>query len=158
MVPSRGVLNRMGVDSEAEAIGASDHDSFPQEMADSFNRDDQHVLKTGQPLLDRLEIAHDEHPLLGSHLTKKFPVRGKDGEVVGIMRFTRSYEGPNPSHGPFADVAKAVEVFGRNLHRAGLRVLRPECLHRAIPQAHRNDAEELSQPLPNRNLGVFLLK
>ena len=117
MVASTGVLNRMGVTSEADVVGSSDHEHFPREMADSFIQDDQQVLKTGQPLIDRLEIAYDEQRLLGWHMTKKFPVYGHSGEIVGIMGFTQSYDGPHLSRDPFSEVAKAVEFVGENLDR-----------------------------------------
>lgn len=117
MLANQGVLNRMGVHSEAEAIGTSDYDFFPREIADGFVEDDQRVLKTGQPLIDRLEIAYDEQRVLAWHLTTKLPVRGKKGRIVGVMGLTHSYEGARRFHGPFAEVAKAVEFIRENFHR-----------------------------------------
>ena len=66
MLANHGVLNRMGVQTEAEAIGTSDYDFFPREVADSFIEDDQRVLKTGQPLLiDGLAAANLQVRLIG---------------------------------------------------------------------------------------------
>lgn len=117
MAANQGVLNRMGVHSEAEVIGSSDYDYFPRELADGFVKDDQFVLKTGTPIVNRLEIAYDEHRVLGWHLTTKLPIHGTRGKIVGVMGFTHSYDEKHPSHGPFAEVAKAVDFVRENYHR-----------------------------------------
>lgn len=114
IMASQGVLNRMGASSEAEVIGSSDYDYFPREIADSFIADDRRVLKTGQPLINRLEIAYDEQRILGWHLTTKLPVRGKKGEILGIMGLTHSYDGRGKFHGPFAEVSRAIEFVRKN--------------------------------------------
>ncbi len=48
-------LRNFGVASAAEVLGKTDFDFFPPEQAAAFHADDQHVLDTGQPVLNRVE-------------------------------------------------------------------------------------------------------
>lgn len=114
---SRSILDRLGLRNEDEIAGATDHDFFPREIADSFARDDRQVLNSGQPLIDRLEIWYNEQRILDWFVTTKLPIHGKNGEVIGIMGITHSYEGRRALHGPFASVSKAVEFVRQNFRR-----------------------------------------
>ncbi len=111
---SRSILERFGLKNESELIGTTDHDYFPPEVADGFIRDDQGVLKSGQPLLNRLEIWYNEQRILDWFITTKLPVHGRDGSIIGLMGITHSYEGRRVSYAPFSNVSKAVEYIRNN--------------------------------------------
>ncbi len=58
---SRLILDRFGLASEEEIVGTTDYDFFPPQLAEGFVRDDQLVMNTGEPLLNRVEIlVHGE--------------------------------------------------------------------------------------------------
>lgn len=57
----------LGVTSHQEALGKSDFDFHPQEMAQSFFKDEPRIVKTGQPLLDLVEPAVDQETFLRNH-------------------------------------------------------------------------------------------
>ena len=111
---SEQIWLRLGVKSEAEIIGTRDHDFFPPEIADNFVRDDQRVLKSGQPLINHLEIWYNEQRILDWFVTTKLPVHGRNGAIIGIMGLTHSYEGRRASHAPFTSVSKAVEYIRKH--------------------------------------------
>ncbi len=48
-------VHNMGATSEAYVFGKSDFDFFPSELAAAFTADDQRVIRTGQPILNREE-------------------------------------------------------------------------------------------------------
>ena len=52
------VASEMGT-TTAQAIGKTDFDFFPQDMAEGFFTDEQAVLQSGQPLLGREELVLD---------------------------------------------------------------------------------------------------
>jgi PAS domain S-box-containing protein len=68
-----------------ETIGKNDFDFFPPEMAEGYYKDDQRVIQTGQPLLNR------EEPCLGPNgetrwqLTTKVPLRDAQGQITGLV-------------------------------------------------------------------------
>ena len=75
----------MGI-TPAEAIGRTDFDFYPEEMARRFHADEQHVLASGQPIIDHEESALDRQS--GSTralLTSKVPLRDKEGRIIGIV-------------------------------------------------------------------------
>ena len=70
----------------AEAIGKTDFDFYPEEMAHRFHADEQHVLASGQPVLDREESALDRDTgSLRELLTSKVPLRDREGRTIGIV-------------------------------------------------------------------------
>ena len=79
------VASEMGT-TTAQAIGKTDFDFFPREMAEGFFTDEQSVLQSGEPLLGREELVLDK--LSGTMRrisTTKVPFRDRDGNVIGII-------------------------------------------------------------------------
>lgn len=137
MVAASGpILERLGLKREREIVGATDDDFFPPEIARGFRNDDQQVIRTGKPLVNRLEVWYDEQRVLDWFLTTKLPVAGKKGRIIGIMGITRRYEERMCSYSvhevaavanfirehrnrkmTVAELAIAVGVSERDLHR-----------------------------------------
>src|SRR3954463_13301356 len=79
------VANRMGVEPD-ELLGKTDFDFFPREMAENFFADDQALIKSGKPLIDREEIAYDKTRGMDRViLTSKMPLRDAAGNLTGIV-------------------------------------------------------------------------
>ena len=79
------VAARMGVTPEA-AVGKTDFDFFPREMAEKFFADEQALLASGQPLVNCEELAFDK--LSGTNrviLTSKVPLHDANGNVTGLV-------------------------------------------------------------------------
>ncbi len=121
MAASPPILKRFGLKSESELIGTTDHDYFPTHVADSFVRDDQLVLTTGQPLINRVEIWYNEQRLLDWFVTDKLPLRDVAGDIIGVMGTVRSYEGSKKSRLPYSQVSEVVD-FIRQRHRGKITV------------------------------------
>jgi len=79
------VAQRMGVTPE-QAIGKTDFDFFPREMAEKFFNDEQALLASGEPLIDCEEIAFDK--ISGTNrviVTSKIPLHDAQGNVTGVV-------------------------------------------------------------------------
>ena len=74
--------------TEAEAIGKTDFDLFPREIAEKFHADDQKVMQ-GQPVINREEYFPGEDGKKRWLLTSKLPLRDQDGKVVGLVGIGR---------------------------------------------------------------------
>ena len=70
--------------SEAEAIGKSDFDFFPKDIAEKFWADDQKVIQ-GEPVINREEFFTDEEGRKHWLLTSKLPLHDQDGKTVGLV-------------------------------------------------------------------------
>jgi len=82
-------LRNLRCKTEAEAIGKTDFDFFPPESAEKFVADDQEVVKTGKPVLDREEFFCDEEGRKHWLRTSKLPLRDDKGKIVGLVGIGR---------------------------------------------------------------------
>jgi len=79
------VARRMGTSPE-ELVGKTDFDFFPREMAEKFFADEQALIKSGEPLINREEIAYDKTRGMDRViLTSKVPLRDAAGNLTGIV-------------------------------------------------------------------------
>jgi len=79
------VAHRMGVEP-SELIGKTDFDFFPREHAERFFADEQALIQSGVPLIDREEIAFDK--TRGKDrviVTSKIPLRDEAGNLTGFV-------------------------------------------------------------------------
>jgi PAS domain S-box-containing protein len=128
--------SRLGVAKPEDLIGKTDSDFLPAELVRDYRNDDLRVIRTGKPLLDRLEAWVDEQRQLKWFITTKLPVRGRTGRSIGVMiairryderrslysvneaadvvRYLRTNRNPKLSN---AELAAAVGISERSLHR-----------------------------------------
>jgi PAS domain S-box-containing protein len=78
-------LRNMGASSEADVLGKIDFDFFPHDLATAFYADDQSVIQSGRPVLNREEMITLPDGTRGWQLTSKVPVRDSAGQVVGLV-------------------------------------------------------------------------
>ena len=72
-----------------EVVGKTDFDFFPKELAERYFADEQEVIRSGQPLLNRIEESTDAQGNPQWLLTTKVPLRDKSGQVVGLVGMSR---------------------------------------------------------------------
>ncbi len=81
-------LKNLRCQTEAEAIGKSDFDVFPKDVAEKFWADDQKVLQ-GKPVISREELSVNDEGEKYWQLTSKLPLRDQDGKIVGLVGIGR---------------------------------------------------------------------
>jgi len=84
-----GDLKNTGYQAEAEVIGKTDFDLFPKDIAEAFFADDQAVLKTGQPVVNREEKVIRPDGEVRWLLTTKVPWRDANGIIIGLVGIGR---------------------------------------------------------------------
>lgn len=81
------IVNRMwmirhGIRDRNSVIGKSDYDFFPEAFADIFFQDEQRIIKTGKPLIGKVEkIEIDGSPIRWVTVSK-FPVYDSIGKAI----------------------------------------------------------------------------
>jgi PAS domain S-box-containing protein len=79
------VANRMGVEP-SDLLGKTDFDFFPREHAERFFADEQALIQSGVPLINREELAFDKTRGMDRViLTSKIPLRDEAGNLTGIV-------------------------------------------------------------------------
>jgi PAS domain S-box-containing protein len=81
-------LKNLRCKTEAEAVGKTDFDLFPKEVAEKFWADDQAVIQ-GQPVIDREEYFLNDKGEKSWLLTSKLPLRDSDGKTIGLVGIGR---------------------------------------------------------------------
>ncbi len=89
VVANLATAQRMGYPSPLEVVGKSDLELCPWETAQKYLADEEAVLTTGRPMIDRDEyvLSPDGGKLWIS--TTKVPLRNGKGEIVGIVGVSR---------------------------------------------------------------------
>ncbi len=82
-------LEHMGFTKEEEALGKTDFDIYPPDIAEKFYRDDQFVLKNGKPIYNREEKATTANGRERWLLTSKIPLRDEEGQIIGLVGIGR---------------------------------------------------------------------
>jgi len=93
---SRMVINNvahqrlLGAKTQEEVVGKTDFDVFAPDLAAQYFADEQAVMQSGQPLLNREEPCLD--PAGGEQwlLTSKVPLRDSRGKIVGLVGISRN--------------------------------------------------------------------
>ena len=81
-------LKTLRCKTEAEAIGKSDFDFFPKDIAEKFHADDQKVMQ-GEPVINREEYFLTDEDEKRWLLTSKLPLRDLNGKIVGLVGIGR---------------------------------------------------------------------
>lgn len=105
---NRAFWERLGAKSEAELIGKNDFELFPERLARKFREDDEAVVAAGEPRLKIVELFFNRQGLPDWYFTNKFPVFGRDGDVVGVMGTVQSYGGRKSAFVPHQRIDRAV--------------------------------------------------
>lgn len=83
------VAQCMGI-TPPEAIGKTDFDFYPREMAAGFFADEQALIRSGQPLIEREELVLDQTTgIMRNFSTSKVPFRDDAGNIIGIIGIGR---------------------------------------------------------------------
>jgi PAS domain S-box-containing protein len=109
-------LKNLRCKTEAEAIGKSDFDFFPKDIAEQFWADDQKVIQ-GEPVINQEEHFFDEAGWKRWLLTSKLPLRDRTGKIVGLVGIGRDITERKRAEEALAE--RTEEVFQRNQELAG---------------------------------------
>lgn len=72
-----------------EIMGKTDFNFFPREQAQKMFDDDTYVLKTGNPIIGKIERTLLPNGTYNCVTTTKIPIKNKRGEIIGTMGITR---------------------------------------------------------------------
>lgn len=103
-----------GFESESEFIGRTDFEILPLRLAEKFRADDLSILKTGEPLLNIVEVFPSPEGIPDWYSTNKLPLRSIDGTVVGIMGSIQGLRDATQRDYPLLGVNRAVTHLREN--------------------------------------------
>lgn len=82
---NKALLNLLGIKCMKDLLGKTDFSFYPEEDAKVFFNEEQNILKTGEPLMNKIENSIYEKESVKWMSTTKIPIKNKKGEYTGIV-------------------------------------------------------------------------
>jgi len=86
---NREQAQRIQVDDPEAAIGKTDFDFFPEHFAKEAYEDEQRILKSGQPLIGKIEKVTLKDGRIRWASATKVPIRERSGQITGLVGISR---------------------------------------------------------------------
>ena len=116
---NNSLLNRHGLKEKVQALGKCPSEICEGDFGRVPTEQDAKVLKTGQPLVEHLEMQWHRPNEPVWCLTAKFPIHGAEGQVQGIIGFSRDVRLQVEPHDIPVGFASALDYFELNLNELG---------------------------------------
>jgi len=86
IICNESMIRRMGMTSMTDLVGKSDFDLLPLEMAQRFHADEQAIIQSGVPMINREEpLTTEGGTITRWNLATKVPLLDKQGNRIGIV-------------------------------------------------------------------------
>ena len=87
---NNGFLKKVGASSEKEILGKTDFEIFDYEHAESARKDELCIIKTGQPIINKVEKEVLPSGKIEWVSTTKLPLKDEQGEIIGTFGMSRN--------------------------------------------------------------------
>ena len=123
---SASFLRYFGRKSSAEIVGKTDFDLFARRHAEPALADEREIMRTGRPIIGKLEkeVWGDGH--VTWVLTSKMPLRDDDGEIIGTFGISKDVTAAKEME---ADLEKARKEVMDATRLAGMAEVATGVLH-----------------------------
>jgi len=111
---NRAFLEKLGLNREEDLIGKDDFDFFPARLVEIFLRDDRRVIRTREPLIDRVELVSNSEGSIDWHITTKVPLVSRNNVVLGIAGVTRGFRKSGERWRPHQQFAAVIEHINQH--------------------------------------------
>ena len=110
---NKGLTNYFGLSDAAEALGKTDYDFFTEEHASEAKADEELVMQTNQPVLDKEEKETWPDGSETWVTTTKLPLYNEQGEIVGTFGISRDITERKRTAEALRAAKEAAEVASR---------------------------------------------
>lgn len=110
-------LRSLGVERQESVLGKTTFDFNPPELAERYYEDEMQIVRTGEALLEREEVAlHKDTGEQRRHLTSKIPLKDSEGKVTGVVGISRDITERKQAEERQAQLLKEVEHANQELN------------------------------------------
>jgi len=86
---NRAKARNLGLQDAADVCGKSDFDFFPADFAEETFREENQIMSTGIPIINKIEKLETEPGKHRWNLVTKVPIKDADGNITGIVGISR---------------------------------------------------------------------
>ena len=108
------LVARCGRTAKTEVIGKTVGAFFPAEWAEVYAAQDRHVLTTGRPIVEKLELHLYADGRPGWCLTSKIPLRNAAGHIYALAGLSRDLAAPDERRAIPPELAEAIQFLQEN--------------------------------------------
>lgn len=112
---NESMVQRCGCRHKSELIGRRASEVYPRELGSAFVHQDEAILRTGKPILDRLELHLYARRRPGWCLTTKLPMRDEEGLITGIIGISRDLRGHQDAQDLPGGITAALEYLEKHV-------------------------------------------
>jgi len=152
-----------GLDDPQEAIGKTDFDLFAEEHARSAAKDEQEVMRSGQPIIGKVEKETLRGGRTSWVLTTKMPLLGEDGGIIGIFGISRDISELKRAEEKLIEINTRLTTAVNDLLNSNeelkatqLQLIQAEKL-KSLGQMAASVAHEVKNPLAVLQMGIECL-
>ena len=141
---NRTMVRRCGVRHKRDVLGKTALELFPRALAETYLAQDRLVIDQGTPIDKQLELHIYPGHSRGWCITKKMPLFGKDGTVVGLIGTSQDLGLLDDLHPAYRQIARIAQHISENYQQnislkalaeeAGLSLSRVERLFQKVFQ------------------------
>jgi PAS domain S-box-containing protein len=106
-------LHALGGTTQEGVVGKTDCDFFAPEMAAQYHADEDHILQTGEAMLNHEQPRIDRAGRQQWVLASKVPLRDGSGQVVGLVGISRDITGRKKAEAELKRAMEAAEAANR---------------------------------------------
>jgi len=108
---NQALVERAGRRRKSELLGRRPEDIFPGDLGKRPAAQDEAVIRTGHPLLNRLELHWYARGKPGWCLTTKLPLRDGAGRIIGLVGISRDLRAPGDRESIPSSLAGTLEFL-----------------------------------------------
>lgn len=115
VVVNQELVERCGKQGKREIVGRKADEVYPPPLGQSYRQQDEAVIRTGEPILNQLELQLYHNGRAGWCLTNKLPLKGRGGTVIGLVGISKDLQAPNEKDADYSQVARAIQHLQSHL-------------------------------------------
>jgi AraC-like DNA-binding protein len=108
VVVNQTLVERCGLRDKRELLGRRADEVFPAPLGANYLAQDERVVRSGEAILNQLELHFFPTGGRGWCVTNKLPLHDRAGDVVGVAGISRDLQAANERSDDYAQVAHAL--------------------------------------------------
>lgn len=112
---SKAHLEQFGLDNPNDVIGKTDYDFYPKSFAENALRDEQEIMRTGRPIIGRIERWEKDDGEVVWFSASKYPLYDDSGNIIGTWGTTRNITDLKNAEKELEHVNQEYEVLNNKL-------------------------------------------
>src|SRR5215471_4439003 len=109
VVVNQTLVERCGVRAKRSLLGRRADEVFPPPLGLSYREQDEKVLKSGEAILNQLELHFYPSGGRGWCVTNKLPLRNREGRVIGLVGISKDVQTANDRSEDYSHVAEVIQ-------------------------------------------------